>query len=898
MTANQTARQQKRSRLSDAASDKPARSNGERSKRRRVSGANENQSHQTVESTDGVKEVSNGDVQTQDVEPKQKGPAPWSFSRPVGGRYNNLDPILTDDETYLLVGLDTAVQVFATSTSRLSRTLQMEAGQQIIGFSICPEDQESLYIFTSSGSISKWNWSSGKRITRWETTCTTVSVSLASVGKEGNKSAISFSIVSQKDGKRQISISTLGDKKIQGTTALETSQKINSIKVAHGGRVIIASDGKHLFMGTTTSAELETLETVQYAWREAILPVNATCFDIQIQGSESIDLAVGESGGSILIYQNVLNTLFAKDLNDKKSSPRKLHWHRGSVNTIRWSKDGNYIISGGQESVMVLWQLDTGRKQFLPHLSSPICNIVVSASGSSYVVKLADNSVMILSTRELQPLTTITGLQLCPDMSGSVESFKGSVVAKLHPQQPERLIVAVPASHQLTQNQHGSQPANAAVLQTYDTRANSNISRQALARTNATTLSVSPEGSQIVAPDVKHLDIVHDAKWLATVDTWAPHPQDVEALDRSSNAKSTAAPCPEVFLKFWKWDTSSDTWELVTRVDGPHFSKNHHSAVLALVARPGAHEFATLGSDSVLRFWCPTAKYRSGLKVKDQLEQPLNTWKCRGTVDLEGCLTSTKDHLLDAACMSFSEDGSVLAVCLPSTSAANDGLVLLIDARNCSVHYRRTGVFLGNPCSTSFLGSHLIVASTHSVAVWDTVDDVVKTIQSSESVDSPAGNSKFIAVNARTKSLAIVTSSSHKKRRKVRFQIKIYDVPSFEVVFQETLQTSPVALLSDAYSGDYIVVDSAATVQRLGCLDKAPQKSQNNQSRDVTGQIDNGLATLFNRGPERPFAQPDGVDEFSAQTKGLASVFGETPSFSLPAIGVLFRNVVQTLGAN
>lgn len=505
---------------------------------------------------------------------------------------------------------------------------------------------------------------------------------------------------------------------------------------------------------------------------------------------------------------------------------------------------------------------------------------------------------MILSTRELQPLATITGLQLCPDVSGSVESSKGSVVAKLHPQQPERLIVAVPASHQLTQNQHGSQPANAAVLQTYDIRANSNISRQALARTNATTLSVSPEGSQIVAPDVKHLDIVHDAKWLATVDTWAPHPQDVEALDRSSNAKSTATLRPEVFLKFWKWDASSDTWELVTRVDGPHFSKNHHSAVLGLVSRPGAHEFATLGADSVLRFWCPTAKYRSGLKAKDQPEQPLNTWKCRGTVDLEGCLNSTKDSPLDAACMSFSEDGSVLAVCLPSSSAANDGLVLLIDARNCSVHYRRTGVFLGNPCSTSFLGSHLIVASTHSVAVWDTVDDVVKTIQSSESVDSPAGNSQLIAVNARTKSLAIVTSSSHKKRRKVRFQIKIYDVPSFEVVFQEILQTSPVALLSDAYSGDYIVIDSAATVQRLGCLDKASQKSQNNQSRDVSGQIDNGLATLFNRGPERILAQSDEVEDFSAQTRGLASVFGETPSFSLPAIGVLFRNVVQTLGAN
>jgi NET1-associated nuclear protein 1 (U3 small nucleolar RNA-associated protein 17) len=541
---------------------------------------------------------------------------------------------------------------------------------------------------------------------------------------------------------------------------------------------------------------------------------------------------------------------------------------------------------------MVLWQLDTGRKSFLPHLTSPICNIVVSASGSSYVVKLADNSVMVLSTRELQPLTTITGLQLSPDLGASVDFSKGSVVAKLHPQQPERLIVSVPASHQFTQTQHGSQHANAAVLQTYDIRANYNISRQALARTNATTLNISPEGTHVIAPDVKHLDIAHDAKWLATVDSWAPHSQDVEALDRKA-----AAPHSEVFLKFWKWDASSDTWELVTRVDGPHFSANHHSAVLGLASRPSAHEFATLGADSTLRFWCPTVKHRSGLRAKDQPEKPLNTWKCRGIVDLKGCLDAAQVSPLKSACMTFSEDGSVLAVCLPSTSAANDGLVLLIDARNCSVHYRRTGVFLGNPCSTSFLGSQLIVASTHSVAAWDTVDDVVRTIQSSDSTDSHGTGNTMIAVNARTKSLAITSATAHKKKNKARFDIKIYDVPSYEVVFQEALKSAPVSLLADAYSGDYIVLDTAATVQRLGCLDKASQKSQNNQSRDVTGQIDSGLSTLFSR-TEKPVQSHEDVTESSSQTKGLASVFGETPSFSLPAIGVLFRNVVQTLGAN
>lgn len=97
MAANQSARQQKRSRPSDAA-EKPVRSNDERSKKRRVSGANENQSPQSIKQSKTVT-VSGSEIQTEDAETKQKAPAPWSFSRPIGGRYTNLDPILTEDET-------------------------------------------------------------------------------------------------------------------------------------------------------------------------------------------------------------------------------------------------------------------------------------------------------------------------------------------------------------------------------------------------------------------------------------------------------------------------------------------------------------------------------------------------------------------------------------------------------------------------------------------------------------------------------------------------------------------------------------------------------------------------------------------------------------------------------
>ncbi|KAJ5109791.1 hypothetical protein N7532_002436 [Penicillium argentinense] len=897
MAGNQSNRQQKRSRASDAA-EKVSRSSDDRAKRRRTSEANEGPKEPKPFSN--VVQEKQSDGASSDSVEKRSAAAPWSFSRPVGGRYSNLDPVVTEDEAYLFVGLDTAVQVFATSTSRLLRTLQMENGQKVIGYKLSPVDQGVLYIFTS-GFVTKWDWNSGKRLVRWGTTYSSIAVDVQQSETAGQ--VASYSIGAQKDGKRQVIISALGDKKSTEIVALDTAEQVNSIQTACKGRVIVVSDGTRVFLGTTRSIDLENPESTQYMWREATFPVTATSLHLREnpdesksgKGSEAVDLVIGEGSGSILIYHDLVNTLFSRNA-EKKSPPRKLHWHRSAVSTVRWSKDGNYLISGGQESVLVLWQLDTGKKQFLPHLSSPICNLVVSPSGNSYVVKLADNSVMVLSARELQPSANVTGLQLAFDMASSKDpsSRKPSrAIATLHPQHPERMLIAVPASHQ--PNQLTPQRSSSAMLQTFDIRSNSHISRQALARTNTTTLNMTPDRSPITTPDVRHMEIVEDGKWLATVDTWAPQRQDLEATAANCSSSSAALLRPEIFLKFWKWNASSDMWELVTRIDAPHFTDNHHASILGLAPRPCSHEFTTLGEDAVLRFWCPTARHRGGLKT-NPADQHQDTWKCRSMVDLTGCLDSSGQPL-SMACMSFSEDGSVLAVCLSPGSGANDGLVLLIDARNGTVHYRRTGVFFGKPCSAKFLGRYLIVASTQSLAIWDTVDDVVKPLQLNESADT--GYPPMVAVNARTKSFAIATreldNTSAKRRRRSRFQIRIYDVPSFEVVFQETLGSYPVALLSDVYSGDYVVVDTSASVQRLGCLDKASQKSL--QPHEVTSHLNSGLANIFKRGQETVATNPTDGESSTSSGKGLAGVFGDTPSFSLPSISVLFRNVVQSLGS-
>lgn len=96
MGENQPNKQQKRSRASDAA-EKVSRSSDERTKRRRTSDGLEAQDSSVKSSPSVVNKVRKSDV-SSDAGEKQTTPAPWSFSRPVGGRYSNLDPVVTEDE--------------------------------------------------------------------------------------------------------------------------------------------------------------------------------------------------------------------------------------------------------------------------------------------------------------------------------------------------------------------------------------------------------------------------------------------------------------------------------------------------------------------------------------------------------------------------------------------------------------------------------------------------------------------------------------------------------------------------------------------------------------------------------------------------------------------------------
>lgn len=243
---------------------------------------------------------------------------------------------------------------------------------------------------------------------------------------------------------------------------------------------------------------------------------------------------------------------------------------------------GNYIISGGTETVLVLWQLDTGKQQFLPHMSATIQNVVVSPSGSSYGIQLADNSTMVLSVAELKPTANIAGIHArVIDYENPIalsvrrveeDAFEPPLfqhtAAIVNPADPSQLLLGVGA----TQGVNHSKPLITGIpfLQTFDLGTGHAVSRQALTRTNITNINMAPNAHLISEPRVIHMQASFDGKWLATVDEWIPPKRDLDFIGHQGrDLGAERRQRREVFLKFWQWNKENADWELVTRIDSP-----------------------------------------------------------------------------------------------------------------------------------------------------------------------------------------------------------------------------------------------------------------------------------------------------------------------------------------
>ncbi|KAI1749663.1 WD40-repeat-containing domain protein [Xylaria castorea] len=872
----------------------------------------------------------------------------WKVSKPIGGRMLDIDPILTDDEKHLILAYNTSLQVYSAPESLLLRKIQLSLAQidgrrdQIAA--VCPSviSPNLLWVASYGGSIWLIDWTTGDgsevHITLECDRLHDMFVDSVKIGKDARDVLY---VSAKKEEAWHIIAYDVRDLKLVGSrTIFSDTSAIENLRVAHLGYTFAAYAERNIILGYQKQEAASSFDDLAYE----VVTLNASdeiaCLDLQVtsrvhlnrksqrEASDTpvIDIVIGCARGAVLIYNDLLPQIHL--LNTPKArhhalQPRKYHWHRKAVHAVKWSRDGNYIISGGSESTLVLWQLDTQKMDFLPHLSATIENIVVSKRGSAYALHLDDNSAIVLSTAEMKPITYISGIQalLTPRPISKDDSVKRigqytpdrltSIPAAMSPANSSQMLLCVGDGQQLSCS--GSGPSMP-LMQALDITTMQSVSRQALTRTNPTDVNVTSGGHPITEPRVTGMKYSHDGLWLVTTDEWQPPSRDINSLDGSSSERR------ESYLKFWSVSAENQGLELMTRIDAPHHSGQVES-VFDLAADPKSDRFATIGGDGFARLWQPTIRQRDGVLIKGKKGRQLYSWSCSQAISLygnetTGDLDAFNESFRGSGAVAFSEDGSVL-VC--AAVHEHGTIVQVIDTESGRIRNSLNGLIKGSVQGISILSTNLVVLSD-ALMVYDLVLDELRygvQLRKAKRFDRDAhgpGASVLthLGTDFQTGRFAVAVSRGKKGSIKVCSELAIFTPERCEPEAVQSFPSPITSLVSSISSSGFLVLDSAA--QLWSIAESMDTKSlafaqpladlQLDQEALADEEVSHTQALLLEGDDEQASDDEMDIDMIDA-TDGdtiypavvapqrLAELFDTAPSFAMPPIEDIFYQVTK-----
>jgi NET1-associated nuclear protein 1 (U3 small nucleolar RNA-associated protein 17) len=582
------------------------------------------------------------------------------------------------------------------------------------------------------------------------------------------------------------------------------------------------------------------------------------------------------------------------------------------------------MVSGGSENTLVIWQMDTSKKEFLPHLSGSVENIVVSHDGSSYVVHLDDNSAMILSTAELKPTAYVSGIQ---SAAVDVQTPKDLLVRRVW-EMPQHVMQPIPAAICASAPSklhvcvgHGRQSAmsgrfSAPLLQSFDLETFTSVSKQALARTQPTDVNVTNKGQVIDEPLVTHVNFSGDGKWLASVDDWQPSSRDLDNVSADLRDQFIRER-REVYLKFWEVRDDSEPIALVSRVNGPH-STTTSEPVLDLASDPSSTCFATIGGDGIVRLWQPRTRQSGGIVTKGPNGADAVSWGCsqaiavgEGHRGVNGVLTSSSNPISPQGKVTFSEDGSTIFAAFGSSDT---GSVYIIDAASGRVVRTLEGLWGGQLHSIGILSPYIIVLSDN-LQVYDIVSDELRY---GIVIPEVPGVSELLQ-------LAVDHASGH-----FAVTLPLGDISSVGVFSPEDsepllVRSAPhriISLTSAPGTSGFLALDDAAQIWTVtegsdpsSIVTAQPLQEIHLDGQDAADALSNGDVALTdddalmasddedeadNNGDEMDedvdMDDDDDMPVSIIPQQSLADIFNAAPAFASPSVEDMFYKVTGLMG--
>ncbi|KAK9454392.1 WD40-repeat-containing domain protein [Dipodascopsis uninucleata] len=704
----------------------------------------------------------------------------WKLSSGQGGGLLGIPPVFSWDHKYLIVLTSLEVRVYSSKSKQKVASYPVTKAHQYVDLVIDPSDNGNsddrlplTWLIGSNGICFLIDWKSVKphmlnlneqnirKVHRVVKILEGGKVFVLAISHGKQYSDISIVRVSVD---KEFEPVTLADVKNVNLFALSHSRSHfifrTSLTNTKSGSSNIPDEIVVGMFPDTTKFMVCALATIERSRKSSTVAV-----------SDSGIVAVGSSTGVIDLYYPMEddNILDYHHPSSKSYVIRSLKWHLDPVRALAFSLDGNYLLSGGNEKVLLFWQLDTSNIQFLPRLAGPITDIIVDDSSTTYAVCLGnryDDLVLLAATdldarlqissikatyKNLPPLSlagpdkttseTITSASIRQlDFPGKVREARRYIskvldigdnaiddysiypsAVHIAPQEPARI-----SKQTLRWYFPTSTGAN---IQIYNPLKGEESSVLPVAR--ALQLGKVLFEESIVDPQITQMMFSTDGSWMMTVDETQTPPIDSILSEFDI----------EVSLKFWMFNSEEEgaPWRLTTRLLDPHGA---NVKVVAVTNAPSAFHhglaFATACSNGGIKIWRPRFP-----KIRDrQIE-----WSARNVLAPRYCLNGNDEH--DPVSLSWSKDGSVILLAI-------GGQTMIVSAPTSGsfeVVKTLAGFAYAPILAQGIINSSLISVTENQLSVYDLLHD-----QISWTVDvgySGIGSKSLFAIGQSTFAVAV-----------------------------------------------------------------------------------------------------------------------------------------------
>jgi NET1-associated nuclear protein 1 (U3 small nucleolar RNA-associated protein 17) len=622
-----------------------------------------------------------------------------------------------------------------------------------------------------------------------------------------------------------------------------------------GDYVVVAAAAKVFAVRVRREAESSAAVSRAFTLQKLTHLRDVTCVAVNPRMPE---FALGDQLGQMFRYLD--------DASGVVASTAKMHWHSHAVQSLTYSSDGKFLFSGGEECVLVSWNLESGRRAYLPRRSSAITTIATTnpnvtdeaestATGGIYAVALGDNVLFQYNaiTREEE----WHALGLARSGAGANRTL------------PSRHMDFDPVSMALPLNG----VSTAGVLQFYDAYKDRVLQSVVLTERNQVTRTENEEIPRVIAEHVRFSSNGHD---MVTLHTNVYDDDEEEEEDKEKEEQA---------LRFWK-RRADGSFVVNTAIDAPHGSA--HVTCVAYSPSPFEECVATCDVRGEFKIW------KQVREVRDATTHSSNPttimWHCQSVVKF-------RDARITA--VAFASDGSLLAVAyghlLTLWDVSTNALKQVISSAD--------GQVIRDVTFTGRASPFVVLTTSTQVQVWNLL-----RLELWWRYDVPE-NAAFVSADAQRERFMVWLRMSgspvdDKETSLTRHVALVFAPESPAPVAVAPLDVGKAAVWSAALhpkNGDVVVLDSASNVWRVaGVLGDDTVAEEEDEAEADEPEETNALAALYKASTSSAQRHNKAARKSNAARKAnggesASSALFEAPAHVLPSMTALYRSFMDTM---